>query len=172
MIISIVSICFTQWCSLPGTTPLNVSLKTLIFFFKRGRTKRPLGLTKMYECAQIDRPLCFCKKWMKSLNSLKWKTQTTPTFTAYRIPTTDQPLMISSFSARLPFNCQYSKKLCLPSSINVLLPMKTYSFLKQGSQRWVKWENTNKLLKRGFQGIKTGNTAEAGPCLASVLKSK
>ena len=29
------------------------------------------------------------------------------------------------------------------------------------------WENTNKLLYHGFNGIKTGNTSEAGPCLAS-----
>ena len=29
------------------------------------------------------------------------------------------------------------------------------------------WKNTNKLLKKGWEGIKTGNTPAAGSCLAS-----
>jgi D-alanyl-D-alanine carboxypeptidase len=34
----------------------------------------------------------------------------------------------------------------------------------------VVWENTNKLLRRpGFEGVKTGVTVAAGPCLASLF---
>lgn len=41
-----------------------------------------------------------------------------------------------------------------------------------GVRREVLWENTNKLLRRpGFQGIKTGVTVAAGPCLASLFKA-
>jgi D-alanyl-D-alanine carboxypeptidase len=32
-----------------------------------------------------------------------------------------------------------------------------------------KWENTNILLKEGFDGIKTGITPTAGPCLAASI---
>ena len=32
------------------------------------------------------------------------------------------------------------------------------------------WENTNKLLDDGFEGIKTGITETAGPCLAAYYK--
>eukprot|EP01016_Furgasonia_blochmanni_P041974 TRINITY_DN5525_c0_g1_i4.p1 TRINITY_DN5525_c0_g1~~TRINITY_DN5525_c0_g1_i4.p1 ORF type:complete len:255 (+),score=20.56 TRINITY_DN5525_c0_g1_i4:855-1619(+) len=31
------------------------------------------------------------------------------------------------------------------------------------------WENTNKMLDKGYKGVKTGITYEAGPCLASCL---
>ena len=34
--------------------------------------------------------------------------------------------------------------------------------------RAIRWENTNKLLWKGFLGIKTGITTAAGPCLASA----
>jgi D-alanyl-D-alanine carboxypeptidase len=38
-----------------------------------------------------------------------------------------------------------------------------------GQKREVVWENTNKLLRRpGFEGVKTGVTTTAGPCLASL----
>lgn len=32
---------------------------------------------------------------------------------------------------------------------------------------WIKWENTNKMLWQGWDGIKTGVTPNAGPCLAA-----
>ena len=32
------------------------------------------------------------------------------------------------------------------------------------------WENTNKMLKEGWNGIKTGITPNAGPCLAASKK--
>jgi D-alanyl-D-alanine carboxypeptidase len=39
---------------------------------------------------------------------------------------------------------------------------------KRGKAKWYKWENTNKLLDiQGFDGIKTGITPTAGPCLAA-----
>jgi D-alanyl-D-alanine carboxypeptidase len=42
----------------------------------------------------------------------------------------------------------------------------------EGVKREVIWENTNKLLRRpGFEGVKTGVTATAGPCLASLYKA-
>lgn len=36
----------------------------------------------------------------------------------------------------------------------------------------VTWENTNKLLVKGFEGIKTGVTDNAGPCLATAIRGK
>lgn len=32
------------------------------------------------------------------------------------------------------------------------------------------WENTNRLLDDGFEGIKTGITDTAGPCLSACYK--
>lgn len=32
------------------------------------------------------------------------------------------------------------------------------------------WNNTNKLLAKGFEGMKTGITPNAGPCLSSLLR--
>jgi len=34
------------------------------------------------------------------------------------------------------------------------------------------WKNTNKLLDKGFIGIKTGITDNAGPCLAAAYRIK
>ena len=43
----------------------------------------------------------------------------------------------------------------------------------RGIRREVKWQNTNKLLRReGFIGVKTGITVTAGPCLASAFEFK
>lgn len=43
----------------------------------------------------------------------------------------------------------------------------------KGIRREVKWQNTNKLLRReGFIGVKTGITVTAGPCLASAFEFK
>lgn len=30
------------------------------------------------------------------------------------------------------------------------------------------WSNTNRLLRKGWEGVKTGNTSSAGACLASL----
>lgn len=44
--------------------------------------------------------------------------------------------------------------------------------LNKPVQKDYSWLNTNKLLSKGFIGIKTGVTYPAGPCLATYLKSK
>lgn len=38
------------------------------------------------------------------------------------------------------------------------------------NERSLTWRNTNKLLKNGFYGLKTGITDTAGPCLAASIK--
>lgn len=37
----------------------------------------------------------------------------------------------------------------------------------KGRKKEFKWKNSNKLLKKGFNGIKTGITPAAGPCMAT-----
>jgi len=44
--------------------------------------------------------------------------------------------------------------------------------LKTSIAKGYRWNNTNKLLNRGFIGIKTGVTYTAGPCLVTHLKKK
>ena len=39
-----------------------------------------------------------------------------------------------------------------------------------GNQKVLMWSNTNKLLQKGFNGLKTGITPTAGPCLSSSYK--
>lgn len=41
-------------------------------------------------------------------------------------------------------------------------------------QREIVWENTNKMLQQGYNGIKTGVTDSAGPCLATsrIMQTK
>lgn len=41
---------------------------------------------------------------------------------------------------------------------------------KRGDDRIWTWENTNKLLQRGYEGVKTGVTDAAGPCLCASWK--
>jgi len=36
--------------------------------------------------------------------------------------------------------------------------------------RTITWENTNKLLSKGYDGIKTGITTNAGPCLSASIR--
>jgi D-alanyl-D-alanine carboxypeptidase len=51
-------------------------------------------------------------------------------------------------------------------SLKTIVTTKTYMV-----QRYNKvWENTNKLLEVGFEGIKTGITDTAGPCLSACYK--
>jgi hypothetical protein len=40
----------------------------------------------------------------------------------------------------------------------------------KSSMKDYRWENTNKLLSKGFVGIKTGVTYTAGPCLVTHIK--
>ena len=39
-----------------------------------------------------------------------------------------------------------------------------------GTQRTITWENTNKLLPNGWQGVKTGVTTAAGPCFDGFVE--
>lgn len=41
-----------------------------------------------------------------------------------------------------------------------------------GESHILTWNNTNKLLSQGFEGVKTGYTTHAGPCLCVCLKYK
>ena len=43
---------------------------------------------------------------------------------------------------------------------------------KEYTLREESWKNTNKLLDKGYEGIKTGVTDAAGPCLASSFKKE
>ena len=40
----------------------------------------------------------------------------------------------------------------------------------KGNTRTLSWKNTNKLLEKGFGGLKTGSTPNAGLCLSSTLR--
>ena len=41
---------------------------------------------------------------------------------------------------------------------------------KRGDERVWTWENTNKMLQKGYEGVKTGVTDAAGPCLCASWK--
>ena len=51
-------------------------------------------------------------------------------------------------------------------SLKCIVHTKTYQ--SQSSAKI--WENTNKLLEDGFEGIKTGITDTAGPCLSAYYR--
>jgi D-alanyl-D-alanine carboxypeptidase len=52
----------------------------------------------------------------------------------------------------------------------------TYSYTgtvnNNGVQRKISWINTNRLLRKGFNGVKTGYTPAAGPCLCSYIEQR
>lgn len=52
----------------------------------------------------------------------------------------------------------------------------TYShsctIFNNGATRNTKWINTNRLLRKGFNGVKTGYTPMAGPCLSSYIEQR
>jgi len=41
---------------------------------------------------------------------------------------------------------------------------------KEGEEVKYSWNNTNKMLEKGYNGIKTGSTYNAGPCLISSIE--
>jgi len=54
-----------------------------------------------------------------------------------------------------------------------IVQTKTYECIiktKRNENKNVKWINTNKLLNYGYNGIKTGNTQNAGPCIVGSIK--
>ena len=42
----------------------------------------------------------------------------------------------------------------------------------KGEEKLFKWKNTNKLLTKGYSGVKTGITQTAGPCLATSIEKE
>ncbi|OMJ91093.1 hypothetical protein SteCoe_6456 [Stentor coeruleus] len=59
-------------------------------------------------------------------------------------------------------------------SFRIIVSTKTYTACiksNDGEIRMKTWENTNKLLNKGFSGIKTGVTNKAGPCLCSSYEN-
>jgi len=79
-----------------------------------------------------------------------------------------------------PYNKSTAADIAKLSSICMGMPLfaeivrKTkYSCLartEEGKQKVYTWNNTNRLLTKGFNGVKTGITPTAGPCLASSFK--
>ena len=43
---------------------------------------------------------------------------------------------------------------------------------KKNENKQMYWKNTNELLEKGFNGIKTGNTPSAGPCFATGFQQQ
>ncbi|CAD8054516.1 unnamed protein product [Paramecium sonneborni] len=52
-----------------------------------------------------------------------------------------------------------------------VISCKEYISKSINNSKYYEWKNTNKLLEKGFFGIKTGVTDSAGPCLASAYRS-
>ena len=48
----------------------------------------------------------------------------------------------------------------------------TCTVLNGGISRKITWINTNRLLRKGFNGVKTGCTPAAGPCLCSYIDQR
>jgi D-alanyl-D-alanine carboxypeptidase len=68
--------------------------------------------------------------------------------------------------AKLAMHCMKNGKF------REVVGAKWYScaYLQEGEgveKGWQKWENTNRMLWQGWEGIKTGVTPNAGPCLAA-----
>eukprot|EP00826_Nyctotherus_ovalis_P014302 TRINITY_DN13968_c0_g4_i3.p1 TRINITY_DN13968_c0_g4~~TRINITY_DN13968_c0_g4_i3.p1 ORF type:complete len:245 (-),score=63.15 TRINITY_DN13968_c0_g4_i3:76-810(-) len=67
---------------------------------------------------------------------------------------------LSSAALRLPY-------------FKAIVSAKTHSCSargKEGEEKKYSWTNTNKMLDKGFDGVKTGITPNAGPCLASSIE--
>jgi D-alanyl-D-alanine carboxypeptidase len=47
-----------------------------------------------------------------------------------------------------------------------------YKIKLKGFSKEMFWENTNRLLYRGFSGIKTGITNKAGPCVVEQYQDE
>ena len=68
-------------------------------------------------------------------------------------------------TAKLAWNCMQIEEF---REIVKTREYECYSSTKDGSNRLYRWENTNKLLGvEGFNGVKTGITDAAGPCLCA-----
>lgn len=69
--------------------------------------------------------------------------------------------------------CKLCKNALQNTEIRKIVNTKSYScrvetyFGNTAESRTMSWENTNRMLWRGWNGIKTGVTPNAGPCLAA-----
>ena len=71
--------------------------------------------------------------------------------------------------AKLVMHCMKNirfREVVATKAYNCAYYHQTESGIEKG---WLKWENTNKMLWQGWDGIKTGVTPNAGPCLAASL---
>ena len=69
--------------------------------------------------------------------------------------------------------CFYAMKLPLFRQVVGTIKHRAQIFNKTTKvKRIQEWVNTNKLLPKGFCGVKTGVTEKAGPCLASCYMDK
>ena len=64
----------------------------------------------------------------------------------------------------------HALQIPLIAEVSSTIEYKTTVMTSKGTERELVWKNTNKLLEKGFSGLKTGTTDIAGPCLSSVLK--
>lgn len=64
--------------------------------------------------------------------------------------------------------CEYALKVPIFTKI-VSCPKYSCEIVVGKGVKKVVWKNTNKLLKKGFYGIKTGFTPAAGPCLSCAI---
>lgn len=80
-----------------------------------------------------------------------------------------------------PNNRSTAKNIAILTSYGLKLPVfrrivstPTYECLvySRYEVKKVVWTNTNKLLWKGFSGVKTGFTPSAGPCLCSCIEEK
>ena len=78
-------------------------------------------------------------------------------------------------------NVSSAKSLAILTLYAIKMPIfqkivNTYSYTctiyNNGEGRKVTWINTNRLLRKGFNGVKTGYTPAAGPCLSSYIEQR
>ena len=87
---------------------------------------------------------------------------------------------VHGMSIKINISCAYDVALLTCRAIKKLEFLKICKTTAYITKVWSKdrgfkelyWENTNKLLDHGFEGVKTGATPNAGPCLSALYKIK
>jgi len=64
----------------------------------------------------------------------------------------------------------HALQIPLIAEVSSTIEYQTTVITAKGVERQLNWRNTNKLLEKGYCGLKTGTTDIAGPCLSSVLR--
>jgi serine-type D-Ala-D-Ala carboxypeptidase (penicillin-binding protein 5/6) len=81
--------------------------------------------------------------------------------TSINVSTAKNIANLALFALRMPIFCKI---------------VNTYSYTctvcNGEERRKVTWINTNRLLRKGFNGVKTGYTPAAGPCLCSYIEQR